>query len=432
MNADALGLEPNDAAPLVAIGADIYTRSDVRALGAELLATIRDNGVNMLMTVSDNPLDILKAIWAAEVSGSDLYIAHTSLAAEHIDTIIGYYGVQLVIGAETRLTGMPANPAAVTGNIFMMTSGTTGAPKIAAHKLSNLLSRARSAARPGHEGAKWLLTYQPTGFAGLQVQLTAVIGRGLVVAPAERTPAGFARAAAEHGVTQISATPTFWRAFLMLPDSDKLSLKQITLGGEAADQSILDRVARAFPSARVTHIYASTEAGVVFSVHDGKEGFPAEWLSAPVQGVDLKLVDGFLHIRTPNSMRGYVSDNAQPLAGDGWLATADRVELRDDRAFIVGRDDSTINVGGSKVYPLMVEQFLLRQPGVAEARVFGVPSPIAGSLVAAEIVVDRGEDPDAVRKAVLAACREGLATYQAPRILKVVDAIAVRQSGKKG
>ena len=432
MKSGAFDLDLNDATPLAAVASDIHTRGDVRARADELARLMTGNGVTRLMTVSDSPLDILKALHAADMTGADLYIAHTNLGEDQIAGIIARHGIQLVVGAQTNLIANPTQGDDPAGRVFMMTSGTTGAPKIAAHTLANLLSRARSAARPGHEGAKWLLTYQPTGFAGLQVQLTAVIGRGLVVAPAERTPAGFARAAAEHGVTQISATPTFWRAFLMLPDSDKLSLRQITLGGEAADQSILDRVARAFPSARVTHIYASTEAGVVFSVHDGKEGFPAEWLSKPVQGVDLKLVDDFLHIRTPNSMRGYVSDNAQPLAGDGWLVTADRVELRGDRAFIVGRDDSTINVGGSKVYPLMVEQFLLRQPGVAEARVFGVPSPIAGSLVAAEIVVDHGEDADAVRKAVLAACREGLATYQAPRILKVVDAIAVRQSGKKG
>jgi acyl-coenzyme A synthetase/AMP-(fatty) acid ligase len=314
----------------------------------------------------------------------------------------------------------------------MMTSGTTGAPKIAMHSLDGLLSRAKTGMHPGNRGAKWLLTYQPTGFAGVQVQLTAVVGRGVVVSPAERTPAGFLEAAKGAGVTQISATPTFWRSFLMVVRPGELPLRQITLGGEAADQSTLDRVRKAYPDARVTHIYASTEAGVVFSVHDGLEGFPAEWLDSGSQGVQLRVNDGFLQIRTPNGMRGYVSDTAQPLLDDGWLSTADRVEIRGSRAYIVGRDDSTINVGGSKVYPLMVEQFLLRQPGVIEARVFGQPNPISGFLVAAEVVIEKDLDPAATRSTILAACREGLAAYQVPRVFKVVDAIAVRQSGKKG
>jgi len=103
-----------------------------------------------------------------------------------------------------------------------------------------------------------------------------------------------------------------------------------------------------------------------------------------------------------------------------------------ERAFIVGRDDSTINVGGSKVYPLAVEQFLLQQEGVVEARVFGQPNPITGFLVAAEVVLEAGVDPAAARTAILGACREGLASYQVPRVFKMVDAIAVAQSGKKG
>jgi acyl-CoA synthetase (AMP-forming)/AMP-acid ligase II len=294
------------------------------------------------------------------------------------------------------------------------------------------MSRARAAMSPGSRGAKWLMTYQPTGFAGVQVQLTAVAGRGLIVAPESRTPAGFLEAAKANGVNQISATPTFWRAFLMVVRPGELALRQITLGGEAADQSTLDRIRKAFPEARVTHIYASTEAGVVFSVHDGLEGFPAEWLDTENRGVGLRVRDGLLQIRTPNAMKGYVSNTAQPLLEDGWLATADRVEIRGNRAYILGRDDSTINVAGSKVYPLMVEKFLLSQPGVLEAHVYGVTNPISGQLVGADLVLDPAVDAAATRSAVLAACREHLAQYQVPRVVKVVDAIAVRESGKKG
>jgi acyl-coenzyme A synthetase/AMP-(fatty) acid ligase len=69
---------------------------------------------------------------------------------------------------------------------------------------------------------------------------------------------------------------------------------------------------------------------------------------------------------------------------------------------------------------------------VLEAHVYGVANPIAGQLVAADVVLDPGVDAAAARSAILAACRENLAQYQVPRALKVVDAIAVRESGKKG
>ena len=427
----AFGLTPDDGTPLVANGQRVLSRGDLARASAALAAAMAEAGAARVMVHSDDPFDILRAIDAASSAGADLFVAHTNLPEAHINAVIEKFGVQMVIGEEDRLTGV-AGGTAPTARIFMMTSGTTGAPKIASHSLAALMSRAKAAMHPGNRGAKWLLTYQPTGFAGVQVQLTAVVGRGVVVAPQQRTPAGFLEAAKVNAVTQISATPTFWRAFLMVVKPGDLALRQITLGGEAADQSTLDRIRKAFPDARVTHIYASTEAGVVFSVHDGREGFPAEWLDAETQGVSMRVRDGFLHIRTPNAMGGYVSDTAQPKLEDGWLATADRVEIRGDRAFIVGRDDSTINVAGSKVYPLMVEQFLLRQAGVVEAHVYGVSNPISGQLVAADVVLEPGLDPAATRSAILAACREHLAQYQVPRAFKVVDAIAVRESGKKG
>jgi acyl-CoA synthetase (AMP-forming)/AMP-acid ligase II len=182
----------------------------------------------------------------------------------------------------------------------------------------------------------------------------------------------------------------------------------------------------------VTHVYASTEAGVVFAVHDGKAGFPVEWLEKEGQGTQVRIRDGYLQIKTPNAMRGYVTQNEQPLQDDGWLTTADLTEIRGDRVFILGRQDSTINVGGSKVYPLAVETFLLAQPGVVEARVYGVPNPVSGALVAADVVLGAGVDPAEARPRILAACREGLAGYQVPRVFKIVDAIETRASGKKG
>lgn len=429
--AGAFGLDTSDTAPLIANARGMLSRGDLARAAESLVAAMGEADVSRLMVRSDDPFHILRAIDAASRTGADLFIAHTNLPEAHIDAVVKKFGVQMIVSAGDKLTGeTPADAA--SARIFMMTSGTTGAPKIASHSLGALMSRAKAAMHPGNRGAKWLLTYQPTGFAGVQVQLTAVVGRGVVVAPDERTPAGFLEAAKANGVTQISATPTFWRAFLMVVRPGDLTLRQITLGGEAADQSTLDRIRKAFPDARVTHIYASTEAGVVFSVHDGREGFPAEWLDTETQGVTMRVRDGFLHIRTPNAMGGYVSDTAQPRLDDGWLATADRVEIRGDRAFIVGRDDSTINVAGSKVYPLMVEQFLLKQPGVMEAHVYGVANPISGQLVAADVVIEPGLDPAETRSAILTACRENLAQYQVPRAFKVVDAIAVRESGKKG
>jgi acyl-CoA synthetase (AMP-forming)/AMP-acid ligase II len=431
MTTAGLGLETGDEALAVLTGPVRVSRGALRARADALLAEFEARGVERALVRSDDPMHILRAIDASSRSGADLWIAHTNLPDEFLVEIVEQAGIQAVLGETDEFRA--GTGAAKAARIHMMTSGTTGRPKIAVHTLATLLNRVRSGAnvQANREG-KWLLTYQTTGFAGVQVMLMAMLSRGLIVVPEQRTPAGFYEAAKQGEVTQISGTPTFWRSFLMVAPRGALALRQITLGGEAIDQATLDRVKAAFPEARVTHIYASTEAGVGFSVHDGREGFPKAWLERENQGVELRLRDGLLELKTPNAMQRYASGAEQPLLDDGWLKTADRCEIVGERVRILGRQDSTINVGGSKVYPLAVESFLLGLPGVQEARVFGIPNPISGNLVAAEVALAPGVDPEQARISILAACREGLAGYQVPRSFKIVDSVKVAASGKKG
>jgi acyl-CoA synthetase (AMP-forming)/AMP-acid ligase II len=427
-----LELEKGDGAPLVVEGSTLVTRGELKQRADALLEQMQSLRVHRALVCSDNPVHILRAIDASDRAGASLFVAHTNIPPAIVDEIVEQFAIQLRIGERDEPRSVEA-AAPAAPRIHMMTSGTTGRPKVAEHTLDSLLSRVRAGASvAANREGKWLLTYQPTGFAGVQVILTALLTRGVIVVPEQRTPAGFYKAALDNAVSQISATPTFWRSFLMVATPGALALRQITLGGEAADQATLDRLKAAFPEARITHIYASTEAGVVYAVHDGLEGFPSAWLERPNQGVELRIRDGFLQIKTRNAMRGYASETAQPLLDDGWLSTADRCEVKDDRVRVLGRQDSTINVGGSKVYPLAVENFLLGLPGVVEARVFGVPNPVSGFLVGAEAVLAEGQDRDAARASILAACREGLAGYQVPRIFKIVDSIKTHASGKKG
>jgi acyl-coenzyme A synthetase/AMP-(fatty) acid ligase len=428
-----LGITSGDDTPVIVRGTAVYSRGELRDRSDALAERLRREGIGRVLVRSDDPLLLLAAIDASTRVAADLWVAHTSLPDAAVAEVVERHGVQLSLddtGGEAR-TSAESSPGG--GHVYMMTSGTTGRPKIAAHTLESIARRARTVADlPQNRGGRWLLTYQPTGFAGIQVQLTAALSKGLIVVPEQRSPRGFYEAASQHSVERISATPTFFRSFLMVARPGTPRLRQITLGGEAADQVTLDRLRAAYPEARITHMYASTEAGVVFAVHDGREGFPSAWLDQTVRGVELRVRDGLLQIRTPGLMQGYLGDTPQPLLEGGWLQTADVCEITEDRVKVLGRQDSTINVAGAKVYPQAVERFLLGLPGVLEARVFGVPSPISGQLVAAEVVLERGLDEAQTRAEVLAACRKHLAGYQVPRSLKLVDAVEVRASSKKG
>jgi acyl-CoA synthetase (AMP-forming)/AMP-acid ligase II len=428
-----LPLDIRGAAPLVLAGTASWTRADVRRMSSLLESDLRRPGVTRFMVVSEQPSRILAAIDAASRAGADLWIAHADLPDEVIDRAAQEHEVGLIVGDEEQRM-LDVRPAAASSRICLMTSGTTGRPKVAAYTQEHLVDR--FANQPGLAaiaGSRWLMTYQPTTFAGLQVMLTALYSGGALILAETRSPQAFLDAAEQHAVTHISGTPTFWRSLLMAATPRSLrALRQVTLGGEAVDQPTLDRIHATFPQARITHMYASTEAGVVFSVNDSRAGFPAAWLSEGVQGSQLRIRDGLLEVRAPRQMAGYLGGAvAAPFAEDGWLRTGDRVAVDGDRVRFLGRLDSVINVGGSKVDPFAVETFLLGLEGVAEARVTGIRNPITGFVVAAEIVLTKRTDPQTACERILAECYIGLPGAHVPRVLRIVDSIQALQSGKK-
>jgi acyl-coenzyme A synthetase/AMP-(fatty) acid ligase len=319
--------------------------------------------------------------------------------------------------------------AAADGELLLATSGTTGRPKVVAHDLSSLAGRIRSA----DNGGVWLLTYGATAFAGLQVILTALLTRAVVVAPTSRAAIDRLHVATAHHVTRASGTPTFWRAWLIASSAEAPlpPLEQITIGGEAVDQTTLDRLAARHPAARITHIYASTEAGALFAVNDRRAGFPAAWLETGVDGSQLRVSDGVLEVRSPRAMRGYRSNDAAPLTADGWLRTGDLVERRGDRLVFAGRGDRLANVGGHKVAPERIERVLLEVDGVVDAYVYPRASAITGQVLVAELVCERRADPAAVVAAANAHAAQSLPKHERPMRITTVDSLQTADSGKK-
>ena len=349
---------------------------------------------------ADRPSSVLAALAAAETAGRGLLLAR---------------------GAADPDGWQPGQGFSVT----LESSGTTGTPKRLRHDFDRLRGRLRGVAE---EGARWLLTYDPGAFAGLQVMLTAAAAGALLVALPRSASggvgiAGLAEASRRHAVTHVSGTPSFWRAFLMALGDADLPLRAVTLGGEAADQPLLDRLAERFPGARLRHIYASTEAGALFAVADGRAGFPAAWLDEAPDGLALRVVDGVLEVRSPRAAPG-IAD------AEGWLSTGDLVERQDGRVLFAGRLDGLVNVGGVKVSPEAVERRLLAVGGVADAAVSAVPSPITGHLLTATIVPAPGADVETLRAALRAATAD-VPPAARPRALTFADHIPLSAAGKK-
>lgn len=332
-------------------------------------------------------------------------------------------------------TDVDRAPAAETEWI-LLTSGTTGVPKLVQHTAASLAGKLTSTG-PLEEGSVWSTFYDIRRYGGLQIFLRAVLGgASLVLSSASEAVPDFLARAGRHGVTHISGTPTHWRRALMSGATHEMSPRYVRLSGEIADQAILDALKAAYPEAGISHAFASTEAGVAFAVDDGLEGFPSTYIDEGASGIEMKVEDGTLRIRSGRNATRYLGGQLPSIrSDDGFVDTGDLVELRaDGRYHFMGRKGGVVNIGGQKVFPEEVEAVINQHPRVRMSLVRGRKSPITGAIVVADAVLEDDAGDAAAEKAlkeeIVAECRKALAPYKVPTAVRFVPSLEVSPSGK--
>jgi acyl-coenzyme A synthetase/AMP-(fatty) acid ligase len=313
----------------------------------------------------------------------------------------------------------------------LLSSGTTGAPKMIVHTLASLLAPIDTTQKPRAD-VVWGTFYDIRRYGGLQIFLRAMAGGGsLVLSDAAEPVADHLTRLAAHGVTHLSGTPSHWRRALMSPQARSIAPRYVRLSGEIADAGILNSLRSFYPQASVGHAFASTEAGVAFEVNDGQAGFPAAMLGRHGE-VEIRVRDQVLQIRSNRTAQRYLDGEQGPLAGeDGFVDTGDVVELRGDRYYFLGRRNGVINVGGLKVYPEEVEAVINRHPAVRMSRVRSRRNPITGAVVSADIVLREAENVSAtVSTEVREICLRSLAPHKVPATIRCVPALEVTAAGK--
>ncbi len=382
-----------------------------------------------------------------------LVLCPADLPPAHLPFVIGAAGVDAIVldgsAPEAQFPGMdclvscgprvaPANYNRIPGlqtEWILLTSGTTGLPKLVVHTLSSLAGAIALQDSPP-QPAVWSTFYDIRRYGGLRIFLRALLaGASMVLSQAGESTSDFLTRAGKHGVTHISGTPTHWRSALISPAAHEIAPVNVRLSGEVADQSILNQLKAFYPHATIVHAFASTEAGLAFEVADGHAGFPAAVIDNNTR-VQVRITDGSLRIRSPLNASRYLGGHSKDLIGaDGFVDTGDMLELQAGRYYFVGRRDGVINVGGLKVYPEEVEAVINKHPRVRMSLVRTRKNPITGALVVADVVLDSAlvSLNGAARNLeheILQECRGALPRHKVPTAIRFVSHLPVSSTGK--
>jgi len=218
--------------------------------------------------------------------------------------------------------------------------------------------------------------------------------------------------------------------------------------GIVAGAPVLDRLAdeireRLVPDVEIAYGLTETSPTVSLTRRQDTPEKRHYTSGVPLNGVDIRVLGddgatlpvesvGELVVRGFNVMKGYYrqpDETSRSFTEDGFFRTGDIGMLDEDGYLhVVGRKKDTIIRGEYVIYPRELEDLLRINPAVQEAVVVGVEDEVLGELTCACVlpvegaIVTGGEIKDF--------CRERIAQYKVPDLVRFVDSFPMTGSGK--
>lgn len=306
--------------------------------------------------------------------------------------------------------------------ISLFTSGTTGLPKKVTHTFSSITRFVQHSDK--NAGNVWGFAYNPTHMAGVQVFMQALLNGNPIIRLFGLDVQSIGSEIDCSSITHVSATPTFYRLLSSINRSFE-NVQRITSGGERCTEEMVAKLTSLFPKAKITNVYASTEAGTLFASEDGIFSIKSRFADLVRIENDQLMIHSSLVGETETS--GAIN-NIQVSAD--WYNTGDIVEVVsiDPLSFrIISRHSDIINVGGYKVNPAEVEDVISAIPGIADVRVFGKSNSLLGNIVCCEVV---SRDPTINEAGIRHHLGSRLQEFKIPRMISFKETLTQTRTGK--
>jgi fatty-acyl-CoA synthase len=411
-----------------------------------------------------NHASILRAILAVSKLGATIYLLNPEITAEQFGPLAQRHRFDFCIHDEEaadlirnspfaerslpayhdsgpsldRLAKTPPNTHVRlgrprSGNIVVLTGGTSGQPKAASRKpgIVNFLApffALLTRANLGHYRSVYIATPIYHGFGIAAVIMALVLGGTMYLRRRFDAASGCALIQ-QHRIEVVPLVPLMLQRMLNHDSQALEPLACILAGGAALNPALVVQANEAL-GPRLLNLYGTSEAGFCIlatpedlRVAPGTIGKPIAGVKASIRGPDDKPVPdgsvGRLCIRSRWTIT----------PGGGWVETGD-LAYRDQAGYyhLCGRLDDMVVSGGENVYPVELENILIQHPDIRQVAVIGVPDPEFGQRLKALVVKaqDSGLDEPTLRAWI----KERAARHQVPRDIEFREDLPYTPLGK--
>jgi fatty-acyl-CoA synthase len=436
-----------------------------KQLSAQLAKEYQLTGGKRVGFLCKNHASLVKAIYAVSFTGADIYLLNAEMSKDQLQGILASKDFHLVV-YDDELSAMleqttytnaklpsyhPTSFAinnlphttvcekkkqrrASSGKLVLLTGGTTGKAKEAAHQpsLFNYLdpfAAFLTRLQILNKHTAYIATPIYHGYGVAVLLLFCALGKKVVIQrgfDAKRA----CRLIREHQVDIVTVVPLMVHKMLKTNADDLKSLSCIASGGAELSPKLVQETLSQLGEV-LYNLYGTSEAGLNIIAVPQDLVYSADTIGRKISGVHLKVMDdqkeetpigsvGQICIRNRWSMRNKAS---------AWIETGD-LGYRDEKGyyFLRGRVDSMIVSAGENVFPFEVEQILLTHPFIEDAAVIGIADELFGQRLKAWIQLVPGTEM--TKDELLDWLRARLARFQLPKEITFVEHLPYTPLGK--
>lgn len=414
-----------------------------------------------------NHSSMVKAIFALSRLGADIYLLNAEIGSKQLSKLLNRYDFKYLMYDQElssllsrthyngeKILSYHSNLPAISnlvdkemnnnikikvqrsyrGKLVLLTGGTTGEFKTAAHKpslfnfLNPLLTLLMKLNLTKYNTA-YIATPIYHGYGIALLCVFTMLGKKIIITRdfnAEKA----CRLVRVHQVEVVSVVPLMINRMLREAQNDLASLRCIASGGAFLNPKLVEEIFNKLGDI-VYNLYGTSEAGLNLIATPQDLRYSPKTIGKEVMGTRLKILDGRKKEVEKGAIGQIYISNIWSMGNkeDPWIAVGD-LAFQDSNGyyFLCGRADDMIVSAGENVYPVEIEQVLVHHPLVEDVVVMGVRDENFGQRLKAYVQLIEGVSITV--EEIFEWLKPQIARYQTPKEIVIVKNLPYTPLGK--